>query len=108
MKNYIGHLGCVVITSLIFLIFLLVQDIKHTSEKLILQKEYIELLDVNHMQHEQVDQAIQMLNQRDKLIQDLNRIIKLMDLELKKRYSTKSWAEDENKTENKISRSERL
>ena len=45
MKNWImkqvGYIGCVVVTSGIFLTFLLVQDIKHTSEKLILQREYI-------------------------------------------------------------------
>ena len=96
-------IATILLTSVFFLTYILVRDIKHTSETLILQKEYIELLDVNHMHYEQIDQAIQMLNQRDKLIQDLNKIIKLMDLELKKRYSTKSWAEDENKTENKIS-----
>jgi len=81
-------IASVLLTSVFFLTYILVQDIKHTSETLILQKEYIELLDVNHMYHEQIDQAIQMLNQRDKLIQDLNKIIKLMDLELKKRYQT--------------------
>jgi hypothetical protein len=104
----IKTLAYIIFTSIFFLGLILVKEIKHTSEILMLQKEYIELLDVNHMQHEQVDQAIQMLNQRDKLIQDLNKLIKLMDLELKKRYSTKSWAENENKTKNKISRSERL
>ena len=104
----IKTLAYIIFTSIFFLGLILVKEIKHTSEVLMLQKEYIELLDVNHMQHEQVDQAIQMLNQRDKMIQDLQKIIKLMDLELKKRYSTKSWAEDENKTENKISISGRL
>ena len=99
----IKTLAYIIFTSIFFLGLILVKEIKHTSEILMLQKEYIGLLDVNHMQHEQVDQAIQMLNQRDKMIQDLQKIIKLMDLELKKRYSTKNWTEDENETENKIS-----
>ena len=99
----IKTLAYIIFTSIFFLGLILVKEIKHTAETLVLQKEYIELLDVNHMQYEQADQAIQMLNQRDKVIQDLQKIIKLMDLELKKRYSTKSWAEDENETENKIS-----
>ena len=96
-------LAYVIFTSIFFLGLILVKEIKHTAETLVLQKEYIELLDINHMQHEQVDQAIQMLNQRDKMIQDLQKIIRQMDQELKKRYSTRSWAEDENKTENKTS-----
>ena len=93
MKNWIikqfGYISCIVITSVIFLTFLLVQDIKHTSEKLLLQKEYIELLDANHQQSETNLRCIEIIKQRDATIKE---IIERYNLLLKQLNGTAQWA----------------
>ena len=98
MKNWImkqvGYIGCVVVTSGIFLTFLLVQDIKHTSEKLILQREYIKLLDTNHKQYNQIIQSVEMIKQRNAIIENL---IKRYELLLKQLDGTSSWATNNEK-----------
>ena len=109
MKNWIikqfGYISCIVITSVIFLTFLLVQDIKHTSEKLLLQKEYIELLDANHQQSETNLRCIEMIKQRDATIKE---IIERYNLLLKQLNGTAQWA-TKNEKENTIAiRGEKL
>jgi len=89
ITNHLTHMACVILTSGIFLSFLLVQDIKHTSEKLILQKEYIELLDTNHKQYDQIIESVEMIKQRNAIINDL---IKRYELLLKQLNGTANWA----------------
>ena len=92
--KHLGYISCIILTSVMFLTFILVQDMKHTSEKLLLQKEYIELLDTNHKQHEQVIQSINMIKQRDIVIESL---IKKYELLLKQLNGTASWATNNEK-----------
>ena len=92
--KHLGYISCIILTSVMFLTFILVQDMKHTSEKLLLQKEYIELSDTNHKQHEQVIQSINMIKQRDIVIESL---IKKYELLLKQFNGTASWATNNEK-----------
>tara|TARA_Y100000310_G_C20604230_1_gene774678 strand:+ start:590 stop:934 length:345 start_codon:yes stop_codon:yes gene_type:complete len=108
MKNYIGHISCVVVTTFVFLTFLLVQDMKHTSEKIILQEEYIsmlsinqelrkkhvDVLDTNHRLFNQLKEAIGEIGRRGAVIEDLVKKIKLLMIE---EYGTGGWAENEKK-----------
>ena len=98
ITNHLAHMACIILTSGIFLSFLLVQDIKHTAEKLLLQKEYVELLDVNHKQHDQIIESVEMIKQRNAIIENL---AKRYELLLKQLNGTASWAinnEKENTT----------
>ena len=97
MKN-VAHMACVVLTSTIFVVYLIVQDIKHTSEKLILQKEYIELLDTNHKQSEQNLRCIQMIKERDAALKE---VIERYNLLLRQLNGTAKWATN-NEKENTI------
>lgn len=96
--NHMAHIACIVLTSTIFLTFLLVQDIKHTSEKLLLQKEYIGLLDTNHKQSEQNLRCIQMIRERDAALKE---IIERYNLLLRQLNGTAKWATN-NEKENTI------
>ena len=103
--KHTGYISCIILTSVIFLTFLLVQDIKHTSEKLSLQREYIELLDANHKQHEQLINSFNMIKQRDVLIENL---IKKYELLLKQLNGTASWATNNEKGNTTTDRGEKF
>lgn len=96
--NHVAHMACVVLTSTIFVVYLIVQDIKHTSEKLILQKEYIELLDTNHKQSEQNLRCIEMIRERDAALKE---VIERYNLLLRQLNGTAKWATN-NEKENTI------
>ncbi len=105
IMKHVGYISCIILTSVIFLTFLLVQDIKHTSEKLLLQREYIELLDVNHKQHEQLTASIQMIKQRDIVIEGF---IKKYEMLLKQLNGTAGWATNNEKGNTTTNRGEKL